>query len=170
MPIYIRPETEQDHAAIHHLIKQAFHSPLEATLVQALRQSGQLYYSWVAERGGELLAHIALSPTYLNDRNTPFGLGIAPLSVAPSLQKQGIGAQLMEYALTAALTEQQQWLFLLGEVAYYQRFGFQLAAEYNLYCEFDPEGSAFMLRALQPLPTYATRQTILYASAFDSFS
>lgn len=169
MSICIRPETEHDHAAIYHLIEQAFHSPLEATLVHALRQMGQLRYSWVAERSGVVLGHLALSPTYLNDRNTPLGLAVAPLSVAPHLQKQGIGARLIQHALDVVLTNQQQWLFLLGDVAYYQRFGFQLAAEYNLYSAFDPEGSAFMLKTQHSLLRYATRQTILYASAFDSF-
>jgi putative acetyltransferase len=58
----IRREEPGDAASIHQVNLLAFGQPLEADLVDALRQSGGLIISLVAILDGCLVGHIAFSP------------------------------------------------------------------------------------------------------------
>jgi putative acetyltransferase len=124
----IRTETHADQAAIHALTKAAFlHAPhtnhTEPFIVDALRAAGALTVSLVAEDNGEIVGHVAISPVVLSDGSSGwFGLG--PISVAPARQRQGIGAALMRYALDALRAQGAAGCVLLGDPAYYTRFGF----------------------------------------------
>lgn len=125
----IRPETREDHAGIHALTEAAFReaphsSHTEQFIVDALRARGELSISLVAERQGQVVGHIALSPVTISDGSTGwFGLG--PISVLPGWQEQGIGAALMRAALDALRGQDAHGCVLLGEPAYYGRFGFR---------------------------------------------
>lgn len=68
-----------------------------------------------------------------------------PVAVLPSMQKQGIGSKLIEEGNKEALGMGYKKIFVLGDPAYYSRFGFVPAREYNYYCEFDQEGEHFMV-------------------------
>ncbi|WP_232962395.1 GNAT family N-acetyltransferase [Paracoccus tegillarcae] len=117
---HLRPESTADHAAIHALTVAAFGQTDEADLVDALRRAGDLDLSLVASQGGTVLGHIALSPI-----DAPFpALGLAPLSVHPAMQHRGIGAALVTAAIAA---RPDHAIILLGDPAYYARFGFQPA-------------------------------------------
>jgi putative acetyltransferase len=128
MTLRIRTETQADQAAIHALTKAAFlqaphTSHTEELIVDALRAAGALAVSLVAEENGEIVGHVAVSPVMLSDgSNGWFGLG--PISVAPTRQKQGIGAVLMQHALDALREQDAAGCVLLGDPAYYARFGF----------------------------------------------
>ena len=63
----IRSETREDHAVIHALTEAAFReaphsSHTEQFIVDALRSRGELSLSLVAEKDGQVVGHIALSP------------------------------------------------------------------------------------------------------------
>lgn len=124
----IRPETPADRAAIHALTEAAFlharhTSHTEQFIVDALRAAGVLAVSLVAEDEGEIVGHAAVSPVVLSDGSQGwFGLG--PISVAPARQKQGVGAALMRHALDALRAQGAAGCVLLGDPAYYARFGF----------------------------------------------
>lgn len=124
----IRPETLQDGEAIAALTAQAFlnaehTSHTEHFIVNALRAAGQLTLSLVAEEGGDLRGHVAVSPVTVSDGSTGwFGLG--PISVLPSRQGQGIGSQLMRRALADLQARGAAGCVLLGDPGYYARFGF----------------------------------------------
>jgi putative acetyltransferase len=128
MTLRIRTETQADQAAIHALTQAAFlHAPhtshTEQFIVDALRAAGALTVSLVAEENGEIVGHVAVSPVMLSDgSNGWFGLG--PISVVPARQKQGIGATLMKHALAALRAQDAAGCVLLGDPAYYARFGF----------------------------------------------
>lgn len=114
----IRPETREDHAVIHALTEAAFReaphsSHTEQFIVDALRSRGELSLSLVAEKDGQVVGHIALSPVTISDGSTGwFGLG--PISVLPDWQGQGIGAALMHAALGALREQNAQGCVLLG--------------------------------------------------------
>ncbi|MGV0869009.1 GNAT family N-acetyltransferase [Corynebacterium kalidii] len=75
-----------------------------------------------------------------------FGLG--PLSVSPPHQGEGIGAALMRAALELLASEHgAAGAVLLGDPAYYGRFGFQ--AREGLVMEGLPEESARYFQALR---------------------
>ena len=115
--VHIRPERPADAPAIAALLAQAFGGADEAGLVTALRHDGDLALSLVAEAGGAALGHVALSP--LTAPAPAFAL--APLAVHPALQGRGLGAALVRAALTAA---GDHAVVVLGDPAYYARFGF----------------------------------------------
>lgn len=125
----IRPETREDHAVIHALTEAAFReaphsSHTEQFIVDALRSRGELSLSLVAEKDGQVVGHIALSPVTISDGSTGW-FGVGPISVLPGCQGQGIGAALMHAALDALREQDAQGCVVLGEPAYYGRFGFR---------------------------------------------
>lgn len=128
MPLRIREETPADRAAIHALTEAAFQnaphtSHTEQWIVDALREAGALAISLIAEDEREIVGHVAVSPVALSDGSTGwFGLG--PISVAPARQKQGIGATLMKLALDMLRARGAAGCVVLGDPAYYARFGF----------------------------------------------
>ncbi|MBT1444358.1 N-acetyltransferase [Shewanella sp. JM162201] len=141
MSIIIRDEFPADIEAIHALTIAAFaNAPhtdnTEQFIVKALRDSGALALSLVAqlgaaelvnggEDGKQLVGHVALSRVEIIGNGSEldwFGLG--PISVAPAQQRQGIGTELMLAAMARLEALGAGGCVLLGDPAYYQRFGF----------------------------------------------
>ncbi|WP_307587295.1 GNAT family N-acetyltransferase [Variovorax boronicumulans] len=124
----VRPEQAGDEAAIRQLTVAAFAGAAHADgtehlIVDALRAAGQLTLSLVVEDGGEIVGHVALSPVAMSDGTTGWH-GLGPISVAPARQGQGIGRRLMDAALAGLRDAGAQGCVLLGDPAFYGRFGF----------------------------------------------
>src|SRR5690606_16069177 len=124
----IREETPSDVAAIEAVTIAAFltaahTSHTEQFIVRALRDSGQLFASLVAESNGSVIGHVAVSPVSVSDGSLGW-YGLGPISVVPERQKQGVGALLMEGALAALRDSGADGCVVLGEPNYYSRFGF----------------------------------------------
>jgi putative acetyltransferase len=99
-------------------------SHTEQFIVNALRKSGKLSVSLVAEEDGQIIGHVAVSPVSIsNSCNGWYGLG--PISVAPERQGQGIGSKLVEQALNTLRKMGAAGCVLLSEPKYYGRFGFK---------------------------------------------
>ena len=153
MSIAIRPEHAADRAAVFAVHASAFPTDAEARLVDRLRDAGAAVVSLVAERDGEVLGHVLLSPVCLvaADGATSAALGLAPMAVAPALQRSGIGGRLVRAALDAARGAGHAFVFVLGHPAYYPRFGFEPAARHGLAYEGGPTfAPAFFVCALAP--------------------
>ncbi len=123
----LRPETETDRAAIGALTAAAFdghpHSDgSEPRIIDALRDAGALTLSLVAEVDGQAVGHAAFSPVEWPGQGDWFGLG--PVSVAPDRQNQGIGRRLIEAGLDDLRQRGARGCVVMGEPAYYSRFGF----------------------------------------------
>ncbi len=124
----IRPETPPDASAISKVIDQAFagakHSDgTEAAIVERLRDTCQLTLSLVAVEAGEIVGHVAYSPIVMTDGAMRwFGLG--PVAVRPGHQNVGIGRALIEQGLDRLRTAGANGCVVLGDPAYYRRFGF----------------------------------------------
>jgi putative acetyltransferase len=103
MNIIVRPETASDEAAIHALTVAAFREALhtshtEQLIVDALRKTGALSVSLVAESKGGCVGHVAASPVVITDCS-PGWFGLGPLSVLPEYQGRGVGSRLMREVL-----------------------------------------------------------------------
>ncbi len=128
-PVLIRPETSADGSAIEAVTIAAFRdaehaSHTEQDIVRALREAGALTLSLVAEVDGAVVGHVAISPVSIADGAEGwFGLG--PISVVPERQGAGIGAQLMHAALDRLREQGATGCVVLGDPAYYGRFGFR---------------------------------------------
>ena len=138
----IRAEQPGDAAAIASVTTAAFETALhsggnEAAIVEVLRAAGALSVSLVAEEGGAIIGHVALSPVRIDGAELGwFGLG--PVSVRPDRQRLGIGAALVREALAQLSARGANGCVVLGDPAYYRRFGFE--ADPALYYEGVPPG------------------------------
>jgi len=127
----IRPERDQDHAAVRNVIERAFSGvPYargdEADLVDALRYDNALSVSLIAELDNAIVGQVALSPARPSEGSERwFALG--PLAVLPAHQRVGIGTQLVCAGLHAIIGLGACGCILVGNPAYYIRFGFVLS-------------------------------------------
>ena len=128
----IRKENESDIANITTVHNQAFNGLDEGKIVKNLRKSNSLTISLVAEANGKIIGHIAYSPIYSKNKEI-IGIGLAPVAVLSSHQKQGIGSQLIERGNEIALSKGFERIFVLGDPGYYCRFGFKMAKNYNYF-------------------------------------
>lgn len=129
--VTVRDERPADVDAVRTIHEAAFPSPLEAQLVDILRNAGKGVVSLVAERDGRVVGHIMFSPVQV-EHGAKHGLGLAPVAVTPLLQSQGIGSMLVQSGLAAARQRGYDFVVLLGDPAYYRRFGFTKASGYGL--------------------------------------
>ena len=142
----IRETLPTDFDDISHCVFSAFKNEGEVVLVQQLRADNDVLIELVAVEGALIAGHVVVSHLSLHpDLGLRCG-GIAPLSVLPSCQSTGIGSRLMEVVIEKSRALELDALFLLGDPAYYQRFGFRVTgvlsdypAEYFQALELTPE-------------------------------
>jgi putative acetyltransferase len=124
----IHNERPMDAPAIHALTKAAFQGApysdgTEQRVVDALRAANALTLSLVAILDDVVVGHIAFSPVAIDGRaGRWFGLG--PVSVQPGRQRAGIGSALIREGLDRLRAMGADGCVLLGDPAYYSRFGF----------------------------------------------
>jgi len=149
--VSVRAETKADHFGIRQVHLEAFGSPAEADLVDWLRTAGAASVSLVAEVSGTLAGHVLFSPVTIEHSpdNLP-ALGLAPLGVLPSHQRQGIGSALTQAGLPACQNLACEVVFVLGHPEYYRRFGFRPASEHGLWYTDLGLRPAFMALELKP--------------------
>ncbi|MBU0607739.1 MAG: N-acetyltransferase [Armatimonadetes bacterium] len=137
----IRTESEDDFPLVRELVKAAFEtahvsSGDEQNYVDRVRESDAYLpeLSLVAEDEGELIGHIMLSRMSIvrDDGSDLATLTIAPVSVTPARQNQGVGTSLMQEAMRLAREAGHKSVLLVGDPAYYHRFGFRTTADFGL--------------------------------------
>src|SRR5262249_37761115 len=136
--VEIRPVTPEDMSAVRRVHDQAFAgSPVEAKLVSLLHAAGNAPVSLVATLGGRIVGHVLLSAVSLEPAGPDFhAAGLAPIGVVAEYQKQGIGSALIRAGLEACRTAGYNIVVVLGDPAYYRRFGFRRASDYGLGNEY----------------------------------
>ncbi len=132
----IRPETPSDFKSISTVTIAAFADCVhgnhtEQFIIVALRKAGALTVSLVAEIEGGIVGHIAFSPVSLSDGSRDW-YGLGPISVLPEFQNKGIGKALMHEGLSRLKALGARGCVLVGEPAYYERFGFSNVPELTL--------------------------------------
>jgi len=122
------------------LLRRAFAgSDYEAELVQQLHENGRSVHDWICLHSNKAIAYLAFSNAYHGSEVC--GLHLAPMAVAPEFQKQGIGSELLRFALRQAEIISQP-LFVLGAPGYYKRFGFTPCRQ--PICPFDKNNAHFL--------------------------
>jgi predicted N-acetyltransferase YhbS len=95
----------------------------EGRVIDALRAAGALTLSLIAEDEDAIIGHIAFSPVTIDGQAGPwFCLG--PVSVRPDRHFNGIGSALIREGLAQLAAHEAELCVLLGNPAYYRRFGF----------------------------------------------
>ena len=165
MELVIRKETAADVEAIRNVVADAFeHHPhsnqTEHLLVDALRHAGALSVSLVAEADGIVVGHIAFSPVTIAGKSCNW-YGLAPVSVLPEFQGEGIGSRLVKAGLERLHELGAKGCVLLGEPEYYGRFNFALRDGLTL-AGVPPEYFLVL-----PFTEDEARGVVVYHKAFD---
>jgi putative acetyltransferase len=161
----VRPEQPGDVAAIHAVHAASFPTDVEARLVNLLRAAGHLLVSLVAEADGAVVGHVAFSR--VSAATGAVGAGLAPVAVLESYRRQGIAAGLIEAGMAACLSAGFGWVVVMGEPAYYSRFGFRPASVFGLSDEYGG-GPAFQVVELIPGGLPSGAGLVRYAPEFAS--
>jgi predicted N-acetyltransferase YhbS len=119
--ISIRTERPADVAAREALLDVAY-GPVRFTKPsQRLRERRDPALSLVAQESGRVIGTVRLWPVSAGGRPA---LLLGPLAVHPDCRRRGVGAALMRRALRAAGEAGHAAVLLVGDAAYYGRFGF----------------------------------------------
>jgi putative acetyltransferase len=155
----IRPEQPVDIDQIHELHREAFRGPAEAELVDAIRAGAGFVpeLSLVAVAADDsVLGHILISRIGFEpergESDDSSALALAPLSVLPPHQARGIGSALVREALAVADLRDESLVAVLGGQSFYEDFGFEPAAEFNIHSPYHDAGPAFQVRPIGERP------------------
>ncbi len=118
----IRESGVADIPAIERLYAAAFPEEDLLPLLRDLLGLGSGVLSLVAEADGAVAGHVAVTPCAVGG-GAKVGL-LGPLAVQPAQQRIGIGRALVEAAIDTRARDGTARLCVLGDPAYYGRFGF----------------------------------------------
>lgn len=151
--IVIRQETSADYEAVYQVVKAAFASAEhsdgnEQDLVTALRHGNSFIpaLSFVAECEGKIVGHILFTKAEICGTTQ---LALAPLSVLPEYQRQGIGSALIRRGHEVARELGYAYSVVLGSEFYYPKFGYVPASRYGIFPPFEVPDKNFMAFPLQ---------------------
>ena len=133
--IQYRTASSDDALAISILLSGAFEGPEEGQLVQSLRKTGEMALDMVAVDGLRLVAFVGF-PALLEPKGW---IALAPLAVRHDLQGKGIGSELVRRALDYLGQDAIPAVLVLGDPAYYERFGFSVEAAANVTSPYPSE-------------------------------
>lgn len=166
----IRAATAADAEAVDTIIRAAFagtdfgHQG-EAELVRMIDADGDTLVSLVAEQGGAIVGHVLFSRMDVEaDGAALSGAGLAPVSVVPEWQGQGIGDALIRAGLAALREQGARISFVLGHENYYPRFGYSPDLAARFASPF--AGSHFMAMMLDSDAAWPLGGRADYALAF----
>jgi putative acetyltransferase len=165
--VTIRPERPDDTAAIRAVLDAAFDGPVEGQLVDSLRAAGDLVLALVAVDDAAIVGYIAWPRLWIETpREVRPAVGLAPLGVAPARQHGGLGAALTRAGIAQLQANGERLAFVLGDPAYYRRFGFSL--ETARAYESGYAGQHFM--ALKLAADAPERGRVRYPASFDGLT
>ncbi|WP_417670992.1 GNAT family N-acetyltransferase [Roseibium sp.] len=169
--LVVREVAPADETGVKELVTAAFAQDTEAGLVHRLRHCGALVLELVAvtERG-RLLGHVAFSRVTPADAGPGRELTIccmAPVSVWPEFQRQGVGSLLIETAIEKLKALGEDLVLVLGPPAYYPRFGFDAGLARQVRGPY--AGNAFQALALTEAGTKDLPVEVAFATPFEEF-
>lgn len=165
----IRQEQNRDYDEVYSLVKLAFQTAEhsdgnEHDLTNALRKSDAFVpeLSLVAEIDGQIAGHIMFTEGKVGNDTV---LVLAPLSVSPNFQKQGIGTALMGEAHKIAKELGYQYSLVLGSERYYPRSGYLPAEQFGIEVPDGIPSANFMaIQLAESAPSISG--TVSYAKEF----
>ncbi|MGH8893098.1 MAG: GNAT family N-acetyltransferase [Actinomycetes bacterium] len=169
----LRPEEPADVDAVRALHLAAFDRPelegspaVEARLVDALRDGGHLLpaMTLVAVDDDAVVGHVAASRATVDGAPV---VALGPIGVLPAGQRRGTGSSLVTALLTVADRAGEPAVVLLGDPAFYGRFGFEDSRVHGVLAPDPSWGVHFQLRPLTAWRRRPLHGTAHYAPPFD---
>ncbi len=124
----IRKLTQETSPKALALLRQSFpNSNYEVKVVERLHhnrdQDAKLFHEWACIHTNKIVAYIGFTNAF--DGSEICGLHLAPFAVKPEFQSQGIGTELLRFALRQESIKNKT-IFTLGNPEFYEKFGFVL--------------------------------------------
>ena len=137
MTVEVRLERSEDRQAGLEVERLAFGETgdEDVAIVLAVRDEPDAF-ALVALDGDDVVGHVQFSPAAIGD--TPV-LALGPIGVLPERQGEGVGGALVRRGLGEARSRGAVAVILLGDPAYYGRFGFAPALPLGLRNPFAGE-------------------------------
>lgn len=141
MQISVRQETASDHSKVSETIIATYRdigysNHKEQLMVDRLRRSKVFLpeLSLVAEdENGNIAGHVLLTVIEIQNKGISYpALALAPLSVRPTYQNQGIGKKLVLSGHRIALDLGYNLIVILGIPNYYLGLGYEFTSKYDL--------------------------------------
>jgi putative acetyltransferase len=160
----IRAATPRDRDAIRRVEEHAFGQQAEAGLVDALVGDGDTVLELVAVDDGQVVGHVLFSRLYVEKGAKKFAaVALAPLAVEPTFHGTGIGGALVREAHVRLKQAGEKLSVVLGDPAYYGRFGYSHARAEKFDSEY--QGEALQALAWDEAPENGR---LVYAAAFGT--
>ena len=148
--IAIRQERKTDAAARERLLDRAY-GPARFTKCSARLREDRLPaqgLSFVATEGGAIVGTVRLWDVSAGPGRKALLLG--PLAVSREHRSQGLGGRLMKQAIVTARMRGHGAILLVGDAAYYERFGFSAEKTGSLWMPGRYEQSRLLALELIP--------------------
>ena len=164
--LHIRAGREGEAERIAFIVRRAFGGEAEVQLVTDLRAEGAMAGEFVAERGSAgIIGHVAFSRLDIQTFDKRIeGVALAPLAVLPTQQRKGVGRALVEYGLACLRELKIEIAVVLGDPAFYARFGFSALPARLLEAPYS--GDAFQVLELAPGALGKWNWQVAYPAAF----
>ncbi len=144
----IRDARTREQPAIRAIVTHAFGRADEANLVEQLHADGDALFELVAGDDIALRGHALYSRLSIErDGEILAAAALAPVSVLPAFQRQGLGGALIEAGNARCAELGLKAILVLGHPDYYPRFGFTADAALSLDAQFS--GPSFMALELE---------------------
>jgi predicted N-acetyltransferase YhbS len=126
LPDAIDVETPADAAAVEAVVVAAFGPGRYAKTAERLRETAEPAAGFVARDAGRVIGSVRLWPIVVGEVPTLF---LGPIAVSSESRKAGIGADLVAACIAHARTSGIGGVLLVGDLAYFDRFGFAPAPD-----------------------------------------
>ena len=170
MHLIVRPETEEDHAAISEINELAFGQKNEGELIERLRKTEHFIpeLSLVAVSGDRRVGHILFYPVLIRDGKEPHAsLALAPIAVHPDCQRKGVGVRLVQEGISVAKQLGYNSVVVVGHPEYYPMFGFKPASKWDIKAPFEVPDEAFLALELNDGALKDVSGTVEYPEEFN---
>lgn len=172
--ITIRAERTGDAAIITDIVRRAYATVpysdhREHLMIDRLRGTDAFVpeLSLLAEIGGEPAGHILMTKaSIVGGGAVVTTLALAPLSVVPEFQRQGVGKRSIGAAHERAAALGFVSVLLVGIPRYYKQFGYELLSRYPIVLPFEAPADNCMMFQLRPGALNGVAGRVRYAEGW----
>jgi len=148
----VRGEKPEERGAVEDLLRRAYGREDEARLLASLRNSPDFVpqMSVVADMEGVLAGYALFMKADVAAGNETYpSLALVLLTVLPEHKRSGVAERLIRHSVERSRGLGLRFLFVIGEPAYFSRFGFKKASDLGLEPDFHVAGGALQVLPLQ---------------------